>query len=420
MGWQVGLVAAKPCTMAAHISLGPRAVAIVVAGGTGSRARSIANQGLPKQYQSLASKPVLRWSLEAFHSDPRFCAIIVVCAPDMAKIVGEIATAIPIHLAEAGATRTQSVAQGLAAAAPFSPDYCFIHDAARPGLSQNVLDALLAALQAGAQGAAPGLAIADALWRVEKQAIGQSQPRDGLVRIQTPQAFDFDCIQKAYRDLLPDQGLADDVAVARAAGAEVTLVAGSPLLDKITWPEDIDRMARLLAVPLLPRIGTGFDAHRFADGDFVTLCGVEVPHTRGLAGHSDADVAWHSLADAIYGALSAGDIGHHFPPSDPQWRGAASSIFLAHAGQMVQQAGGRIHHVDLTLICERPKIGPHRQSMIHQTATLLGLQESQVSVKATTTEGMGFTGRSEGIAAHATATILLPADYALAPGAGSV
>jgi 2-C-methyl-D-erythritol 4-phosphate cytidylyltransferase/2-C-methyl-D-erythritol 2,4-cyclodiphosphate synthase len=186
------------------------------------------------------------------------------------------------------------------------------------------------------------------------------------------------------------------------------------MLEKITWPEDFDRMTRLLTPQLLPRIGTGFDAHRFAEGSFVTLCGIEVPHTHGGAGPSDADVAWQCLADAIDGALSAGDIGKHFPPTDPQWRGAASSIFLAHAGDMVRAAGGTINHVDLTIICERPKIGPHRDAMVQKTAQLLGLRESQVSVKATTTEGMGFTGRAEGIAAQATATILLPADFGTA------
>ncbi|MCA3694627.1 MAG: 2-C-methyl-D-erythritol 2,4-cyclodiphosphate synthase [Aquidulcibacter sp.] len=397
------------------------AVAILVAGGTGTRAKQAAAKAgssgqidLPKQFQSLGGKPILRWSLEAFSRDPRFGAIVVVCAPEMRERVLACAGSIPVRLADAGQTRTQSVASGLQAAAAIGGSFCFIHDAARPGLSQTVLDHLFLALEAGADGAAPGLPIADALWLAPDGQVQQTQARDGLVRIQTPQAFRANLIQAAYAALPADQVPLDDVAVAKAFGANVQVVAGSPLLEKITWPEDFDRMTRLLAPQLLPRIGSGFDAHKFAEGTFVTLCGVEVPHSHGLAGHSDADVAWHCLADAIYGALSAGDIGRHFPPTDPQWRGAASSIFLAHAGEMVRAAGGSINHIDLTIICERPKIGPHREAMVRKTAELLGLRESQVSVKATTTEGMGFTGRAEGIAAQATATILLPADFGTA------
>lgn len=399
----------------------PVAVAILVAGGTGSRAKQTisatgpcAQDDLPKQFQSLGGKPILRWSLEAFSRDPRFGAIVVVCAPEMRDRVLACAGSISILLSDAGETRTHSVANGLRTAQGIGAHFSFIHDAARPGLSQAVLDNLFAALEAGADGAAPGLAIADALWLAPNGQVEQAQARDGLVRIQTPQAFNTSLIQKAYETIAPDQMLLDDVAVAKAHGATIKVVAGSPMLEKITWPEDFDRMTRLLTPQLLPRIGTGFDAHRFAEGSFVTLCGIEVPHTHGLAGHSDADVAWHCLADAIYGALSAGDIGKHFPPTDPQWRGAASSIFLSHAGNMVRAAGGTINHVDLTIICERPKIGPHRDAMVQKTAQLLGLRENQVSVKATTTEGMGFTGRAEGIAAQATATILLPADFGTA------
>ncbi len=399
----------------------PLAAAILVAGGTGTRAKQAAfsvsgddDAGLPKQFQSLGGKPILRYSLEAFSRDPRFGGIIVVCAPEMRARVMACADGIEISLADAGATRTQSVANGLSAAQGFETNYCFIHDAARPGLNQKILDRLFVALEAGADGAAPGIAIADALWLTQECQVEQAHPREGLVRIQTPQAFRASLIQAAYAALPADQVPLDDVAVAKAFGAQVEVVGGSPELEKITWPEDFDRMTRLLVQPLLPRIGSGFDAHKFASGTFVTLCGVAVPHTHGLAGHSDADVAWHSLADAIYGALSAGDIGKHFPPTDPQWRGAASSIFLAHAGTMVKSVGGVINHIDLTIICERPKIGPHREAMVRKTAELLGLRETQVSVKATTTEGMGFTGRAEGIAAQATATILLPADFGTA------
>lgn len=397
------------------------AVAILVAGGTGTRAKQVSTSdsgrgelGLPKQFQTLGGKAILRWSLEAFNRDPRFGAIVVVCAPEMRERVLACAGQIPLLLADAGDTRTQSVANGLRVAASLGAHLSFIHDAARPGLSQVVLDNLFTALEAGADGTAPGLPIADALWFAPNGQVQEAQARDGLVRIQTPQAFKSSIIQAAYAALPADQVPLDDVAVAKAFGARIEVVGGSPELEKITWPQDFDRMTRLLAPQLLPRIGSGFDAHKFAEGTFVTLCGVEVPHSHGLAGHSDADVAWHCLADAIYGALSAGDIGKHFPPTDPQWRGAASSIFLAHAGEMVRAAGGSINHVDLTIICERPKIGPHREAMVRKTAELLGLRESQVSVKATTTEGMGFTGRAEGIAAQATATILLPADFGTA------
>jgi len=399
----------------------PFAVAILVAGGTGTRAmkanaeNSAPNsEDLPKQFQQLGGKPIQRWSLEAFAQDPRFGALIVVCAPQMRERVLASAGTLEVRFADAGPTRAKSVASGLDEALKLEPTYVFIHDAARPGLGGVVLDRLFQALESGADGAAPGMAIADALWRVQAGHAQRAQPREDLVRIQTPQAFRASVIQQAYQALPADQIPLDDVEVAKTIGARIDVVAGSPELEKITWPEDFNRMTRLLAPQVLPRVGSGFDAHKFAPGNFVTLCGVEAPHSHGLAGHSDADVAWHSLADAIYGALSAGDIGKHFPPSDPQWRGAASSIFLAHAGNMVKAAGGAINHVDLTIICERPKVGPHREAMVQKTAELLGLRATQVSVKATTTEGMGFTGRGEGIAAQATATILLPADFGTA------
>jgi 2-C-methyl-D-erythritol 4-phosphate cytidylyltransferase/2-C-methyl-D-erythritol 2,4-cyclodiphosphate synthase len=232
-----------------------------------------------------------------------------------------------------------------------------------------------------------------------------------LVRVQTPQAFPFEKILAAYQALPAETELADDIAVARQAGLHVVTVAGDARLDKITWAEDFARMDALLSPPYLPRTATGYDAHRFGAGDHVTLCGVAVPFSQGLAGHSDADVGWHALADAIYGGLAAGDIGYHFPPSDSRWKGAPSATFLSHAAQLVAQAGGRINHADVTLICEAPRIGPHRPQMVAETAKVLGLRPDQVSIKATTTEGMGFTGRGEGIAAQASATLLLPPTY---------
>jgi 2-C-methyl-D-erythritol 4-phosphate cytidylyltransferase / 2-C-methyl-D-erythritol 2,4-cyclodiphosphate synthase len=390
----------------------PYASAIIVAGGTGSRA-AIAGQhtSLPKQLQMLGGKPVLLWSVEAFANDARFGQIIVVC-PDLLR--DKIAALVHPHVvtfASAGATRTASVKAGLAQLDSALLPYVFIHDAARPGLDQSVLDSLFDALRLGANGAAPMRPVADALWHTVENSMTTTQNRDGLMRVQTPQAFDAPLLLKAYAALGPDDECADDVAVARQAGLNVLGVIGSARLDKITWPQDFARMEQILAPALLPRVGTGFDAHKFTTGDSVTLCGVKIAHIARLAGHSDADVGWHALADAIYGALSAGDIGHHFPPSQARWKGIASSVFLAHAGDMVVASGGRINHVDVTLICEAPKVGPHRELMVEATAQVLGLRPDQVSIKATTTEAMGFTGRREGIAAQASATILLPETF---------
>jgi 2-C-methyl-D-erythritol 4-phosphate cytidylyltransferase/2-C-methyl-D-erythritol 2,4-cyclodiphosphate synthase len=394
------------------------AVAILVAGGTGSRARRTLGEAptqldsdLPKQFQNLAGKSVLRWSLEAFARDPRFGPTIVVCDPQMRDHVAACAGNLEVLYADSGSTRTQSVASGLKVAQSTDATFYFIHDAARPGLEQTTIDALFEALELGALGAVPALPLADALWRTGDTVLTASMDRSDLVRVQTPQAFAGPAIVKAYGALAAEETLADDVAVARQAGVAVISVAGSPRLDKITWPEDFARMTTILASQRLPRTGSGFDAHRFAQGQFVTLCGVEIPHTHGLAGHSDADVAWHSLADALYGAMAAGDIGKHFPPTDEKWRGAASHIFLSHAASLVREAHGVINHLDLTIICEKPKIGPHREAMVAATADLLGLARHQVSIKATTTEGMGFTGRQEGIAAQACVTVLLPADF---------
>jgi 2-C-methyl-D-erythritol 4-phosphate cytidylyltransferase / 2-C-methyl-D-erythritol 2,4-cyclodiphosphate synthase len=394
------------------------ACAIVVAGGRGTRAtggeRGSATP--PKQLQQLAGKPVIAWCIDAFSADPRFVDIIIVCPDDLRADI--IALNLPAHArcVPSGATRTASVRAGIDAARASDTHFVFIHDAARPGLDQSTLDALFEALAQGANGAAPARPVADALWKTDGDGFTQAQPRDGLMRIQTPQAFVGAAITGAYDALPQDDELADDVAVARAHGLTVVPVTGSDRLDKITWPEDFARMTNLLAQPLLapsllPRLGTGYDAHRFGAGDFVTLCGVAIAHDKGLAGHSDADVGWHALADAIYGALSAGDIGHHFPPSDARWKGAESSVFLKHAGDLVTASGGVINHVDVTLICEAPRMGPHRATMIKATAQVLGLRIDQVSIKATTTEGMGFTGRREGIAAQASATVLLPQNF---------
>ena len=390
------------------------ACAIIVAGGQGTRAKGMGNNRLnvdyiPKQLQMLAGKTVIEWSVSAFATDPRVTTIIVVCPDDMRNSIIAMTHGHKLVFAKSGATRTASVRSGLAAAQDNQADFVFIHDAARPGLVSKDLDALFLALNDGVHGAAHARPVADALWFSDEDHFDRPQPREGLLRVQTPQAFRLSAITEAYARLPVHSEMADDIAVARASGLRVVSVEGHERLDKITWPEDFARMEALISQPLLPRLGHGYDAHRFAQGKaFVTLCGIEVPHEKGLAGHSDADVGWHALADAIYGALGAGDIGFHFPPSDIKWKGAASSVFLEHACHMVKTRGGVINHVDVTLICEVPKIGPHRDAMVAQTARLLGLRGDQVSIKATTTEGMGFTGRREGIAAQATATVLLP------------
>jgi 2-C-methyl-D-erythritol 4-phosphate cytidylyltransferase / 2-C-methyl-D-erythritol 2,4-cyclodiphosphate synthase len=390
------------------------ACAIIVAGGQGLRARSGPSQGapealLPKQLQHLGGKPVIGWSLDAFARNHRVSKIIIVCADALQDEIVAIGLPANVYFATAGPTRTASVRSGLKVAQALKPDYVLIHDAARPGLDQTIIDTLLDVLDGGAQGGAPARPVADALWHCNEDGFTHAQSREALMRVQTPQAFHFRPILEAYDALSPDQEMADDIAVARFAGLSVVPVAGSERLDKITWPEDFARMTALLAPALIPRIGTGYDAHRFADGKgHVSLCGVVIAHDKGLAGHSDADVGWHALCDAIYGALGAGDIGYHFPPSDMQWKGAASSVFLNHARTLVQQLGGQIQHVDITLVCEAPKVGPHRDAMRAATADVLGVRIDQVSIKATTTEGMGFTGRREGIAAQACATVLLP------------
>jgi 2-C-methyl-D-erythritol 4-phosphate cytidylyltransferase / 2-C-methyl-D-erythritol 2,4-cyclodiphosphate synthase len=393
----------------------PQAYAIIVAGGNGTRARGDSGRpAIPKQLQILGGKPVVLWSAEAFSNDGRFAKIVIVCADQIREDIAAMVEGFPVQLVRGGATRTASVRAGLACLDPNDGDVVFIHDAARPGLNRETLDRLFHALEAGSDGAAPAQSVADALWHVSDGAFLAAQDRNGLLRVQTPQAFRAVKLLAAYALLAPDDERADDVAVARDAGLNIVSVAGSLRLDKITWPQDFDRMETLLSTPLLPRLGSGFDAHRFVDGDNVTLCGIVIPHTARLAGHSDADVGWHALADAIYGALSAGDIGHHFPPTDLRWKGAASAVFLRHAGDMVRASGGKINHVDVTIICEAPKVGPHREAMRAATAQVLDLRVDQVSIKATTTEAMGFTGRREGIAAQASATVLLPETFRIA------
>jgi 2-C-methyl-D-erythritol 4-phosphate cytidylyltransferase/2-C-methyl-D-erythritol 2,4-cyclodiphosphate synthase len=307
-----------------------------------------------------------------------------------------------------GATRQESVRLGLESLAGDPPEWVLIHDGVRPLVGAALIDRVLHALRAHA-GALPALAVIDTLKRGEGGAVVGTVDRTGLYRAQTPQGFSYAAIIEAHRRFA-DAAMTDDAALAEAAGLTVVLVAGDEDNMKVTEPTDLARAERLLAADRRPRTGLGFDVHRLAPGDGVVLLGVRVPCPFRLVGHSDADVGLHALTDALLGALGAGDIGAHFPPSDPRWGGADSAIFLRHACDLVAAAGGRIEHVDVTLICERPKIGPHRAAMTARVAELLALAPGRASVKATTTEGLGFPGRGEGIAAQAIATVVLPGE----------
>ena len=380
--------------------------ALIVAAGRGTRM----GIGLPKQYRALAGKPVLRRTVEALRADSRIAHIIcVIHAEDHAlyqECMGEDFSLIHYPVT-GGATRQASVLAGLEALAAFKPAHVLIHDGARPFLSSQLLNRIIDGLQTH-QGVLPALQVVDTLQRVDsEQECLTTVPRDGLWRAQTPQAFQFEDILTAHRTV-EGQDLTDDVAVARAAGMKVTVVDGSENNFKLTTEADFIRGEIMLSKLMETRTGSGFDVHQFVPGTHVTLCGIEIPHTHRLSGHSDADVAMHALTDALLGAIGDGDIGAHFPPSDPQWKGAASHIFLEHARDLIAKRLGRIVHVDITLICEVPKIGPHRDDMRANLARILALDLDRVSVKATTTEQLGFTGRKEGIAAQAIASVELP------------
>ena len=369
---------------------------ILVAAGRGSRMGG----GLPKQWRLLAGQPVLAHTVAAFRAAGLERILLVIHPEDRAR-----AEALGLPLVEGGASRSDSVRAALAALASDPPAQVLIHDAARPLVEPSLIAGVLDAL-ATHPAAAPALPVVDALWRGEAGAVAGLQPRDGLFRAQTPQGFDFRALSAAYAAHPGDA--ADDVAVAMASGLKVAITPGSERNLKLTYPEDFTRAEQMLAErsAMDIRLGNGFDVHAFTEGDHVWLCGVKVPHTKALLGHSDADVGMHALTDAIYGALAEGDIGRHFPPSDPQWKGAASHIFLRHAGELARSRGFAISNCDVTLICERPKVGPHAGAMQAALAEILGIEVDRVSVKATTSERLGFTGREEGIAAIATATLV--------------
>jgi 2-C-methyl-D-erythritol 4-phosphate cytidylyltransferase/2-C-methyl-D-erythritol 2,4-cyclodiphosphate synthase len=376
---------------------------IIVAGGAGSRA----GDGPAKQWRELGGRPVLRWSAQTMLEAGAARVVVVIPAGDEGLAGKALSGLGNWTVAQGGSTRAESVKAGLAALAG-EPDEApvLVHDAARPMVKLAHIEGVLTALE-GADGALPALPVADTLKRGDAGAVAATISREGLWRAQTPQAFRLGALRAAYAAWPADGGEpTDDAAVIEAAGGKVALAPGDPLLMKLTYPEDF-AMAERLAGParVVTRVGQGFDAHRFGEGDHVWLCGVRIPHDRSLIGHSDADAGLHALTDALLGAIGAGDIGDHFPPSDPKWRGAASSVFLEHAARLAADRGGRIVNVDVTLICERPKVKPHREAMRAQVAALLGLAVDQVSVKATTTEAMGFTGREEGLAAQAVAAV---------------
>ncbi|HVQ08736.1 MAG TPA: bifunctional 2-C-methyl-D-erythritol 4-phosphate cytidylyltransferase/2-C-methyl-D-erythritol 2,4-cyclodiphosphate synthase [Allosphingosinicella sp.] len=372
-----------------------RTVALLVAAGSGSRAGG----ETPKQYRTIAGRPLLTHALDHL-GHPRIDAVQVVIAADQEEAYRAAVGARPLPAPViGGATRQQSVRNGLAALA--GAERVLIHDAARPFLPAAVIDRLLDALNES-DGAVPVLPLVDSLARRD----GAPVPREDLVRVQTPQAFRLDAIRSAHAAWTGGEAT-DDAQVARAAGFDVALVEGDPALEKLTYEADFRRVEATL---LTTQVGFGFDVHALAAGESLWLGGVQIPHDRGLVGHSDADVVLHALTDAILGALAAGDIGDHFPPSDPRWRGAASSQFIDHARALVEAAGGRIAHVDVTIICEAPRIGPYRDAMRARIAGMLRLPLARVSIKATTTERLGFAGRGEGIAAQAVATLRLPED----------
>ncbi len=372
--------------------------AIIVAAGHGARAGG----PIPKQWQPLAGRRVIDWTLARFQTHPRINRLVLVLHPDNLPDWPQIPG---VEAVAGGATRSASVRNGLEHLAQSDVTHVLIHDVARPCTAPGTIDAVLDALE-HYDAVAPALPVTDALWHGQAGRVTGTQDRAGLYRAQTPQGFDLAAILAAHRG--HPAPAADDVEIARAAGLDVVIVPGDETNLKITHPGDFARAEAHLWGRMDIRIGNGYDVHRFGPGDHVMLCGVAVPHERGLQGHSDADVGLHALTDAIYGALAEGDIGRHFPPSDPQWKGSESHIFLRHAVALAAEKKFNISNLDLTLVCERPKIGPHAAAMQAVVAEITGLAPERISVKATTSERLGFTGREEGIAAIATAALIKP------------
>ena len=381
----------------------PRVAVVLLAGGQGARA----GFEVPKQLAMLGGKPVLRWSIDAFAAHPAVSGGVLVAHADVMAATGALPTGW--ISADPGTERQQSVANALAVLADWTDDaLLLVHDAARPGVTAPVIDRLLAAL-GNADAAIPTLPVPDTLVEQAQNEAGDVVDRDGLARVQTPQAFRLGALRRAHLETV-DTAATDDAQLVRRLGLAVAAVPGDARLHKLTYAADMAILSGLLGIHAMTRtaVGMGYDVHRLVAGKPLWIGGIEIEHSHGLEGHSDADVGLHALTDAILGALADGDIGDHFPPSDPQWRGAASHRFLAFATGRVAERGGRIDHVDLTIIAEAPKIGPHRGAMRARIAEILAIPVERVSVKATTTERLGFTGRREGIAAQATAILQLP------------
>ena len=373
--------------------------ALIVAAGRGTRAGT----GLPKQYRPLWGKPVLWHTLSALLAHDRIRNIQVVIHPDDTPLYEATVAGLP-HLLPpvfGGNTRSESVLNGLEALATSAPETVLIHDAARPFLPLDIIDNLLTALQT-TKGAFPALPVVDALWNCVQDQAHSPRSRAGLYRAQTPQAFDFKTILNAHHTATAPAD--DDVALARAQGIDVAIVKGDERNYKLTTQADFARAERETQMDI--RTGNGFDVHAFTEGTAVTLCGIQIPHTHALLGHSDADVAMHTITDSLFGAIAEGDIGQWFPPSEAEWKGAASDIFLLKAVERVATRGFTISNIDCTIICEAPKIGPHAATMRAKIARLTGIALDRVSIKATTSEKLGFTGRKEGIAAMATTTLV--------------
>jgi 2-C-methyl-D-erythritol 4-phosphate cytidylyltransferase/2-C-methyl-D-erythritol 2,4-cyclodiphosphate synthase len=370
--------------------------ALIVAAGKGERAGG----GVPKQYRLLGGKPVLRWAVETLIAHPAVRFTRVVVGPDQEQLAAQALHGLDVGaFVHGGAQRADSVRAGLDAV---EGNAVLVHDAARPFCPPAVIDRLIAQLEFF-DGAAPVLPVGDTLARAAS-ALEDAVDRTNLVRVQTPQAFRLDALKRAY-GLWSGPSPTDETTVLRAAGMAVATVEGDPALEKLTTPADFDRAAHWLDGSLTPRTGMGFVVHAFSGEGPIMLGGIEVPHARGLAGHSDADVVLHAIIDALLGAAGLGDIGEHFPPSDARWKAADSVQFLTHAAELLRGRGAIVDHVDCTIIAEEPKVGPHRAAMRARVAAILGLSVDQVSIKATTTEGLGFTGRREGVAAQAVASI---------------
>ncbi|HEY2179604.1 MAG TPA: bifunctional 2-C-methyl-D-erythritol 4-phosphate cytidylyltransferase/2-C-methyl-D-erythritol 2,4-cyclodiphosphate synthase [Caulobacteraceae bacterium] len=376
-------------------------VALIVAAGAGVRA------GGAKQWRDLAGRPVARWSLEALLAAGARHVVVVIRPGDEAPAAAAFAGLGAWTSVTGGLERADSVRAGLAALAPLAAEAMLIHDAARPLLSARMIATLLEGL-ADHDGAIPILPIVDTLKRRNEDGVLTTAERAGLMRAQTPQAFRFAALADAWAIWPADEIPTDDAQVLERAGGTIVTVPGDPRLIKLTYPEDFAMAEALAAAPRPTRVGQGFDVHAFGPGDHVWLCGVRIGHERALIGHSDADAGLHALTDAMLGAIGEGDIGDHFPPSDPQWKDAPSSLFVEHARDLIAQRGGRLVNVDVTLICEAPKIKPHRASMRDRVAELLRIGLGQVSIKATTTETLGFAGRREGLAAQAVVAVDMP------------